>query len=148
MEQVLLAVGLAGAAALVAAVLRRRRPVAAPTQPNWLVPAQLDRTDFARPDAPFLVAVFTSSTCHSCGAMADKAAVLASGQVAVDVVEVTARRAVHRKYAIDAVPMVVVADARGVVGASFVGPASATDLWAAVAEVRQPGSSPEPGLGR
>ena len=56
--------------------------------------------------------------------------------------------ALHRKYAIDAVPLVVVADARGVVGASFIGPASATDLWAAVAEVRQPGSSPEPDLGR
>jgi len=25
---------------------------------------------------------------------------------------------------------------------------SATDLWAAVAEARNPGSSPEPGLGR
>ena len=45
-------------------------------------------------------------------------------------------------------PLVVVADARGVVGASFIGPATATDLWAAVAEVRQPGSSPEPDLGR
>jgi hypothetical protein len=25
---------------------------------------------------------------------------------------------------------------------------TATDLWAAVAEVREPGSTPEPGLGR
>jgi hypothetical protein len=55
---------------------------------------------------------------------------------------------VHRKYDIQAVPLVVVADAEGVVGAGFVGPASATDLWAAVAELRQPGSSPEPDLGR
>ena len=94
------------------------------------------------------MAVFTSATCQTCAAMADKAAVLASAQVAVDVLEVTERPALHRKYAIDAVPLVVVADARGVVGASFIGPASATDLWAAVAEVRQPGSSPEPDLGR
>jgi hypothetical protein len=35
-----------------------------------------------------------------------------------------------------------------VVRASFVGPPTATDLWAAVAEARQPGVSPEPGLGR
>ena len=32
--------------------------------------------------------------------------------------------------------MVVVADAAGVVGASFIGPTSAGDLWAAVAELR------------
>ena len=32
--------------------------------------------------------------------------------------------------------------------AGFIGPMSATDLWAAVAEARQPGSSPEPNLGQ
>jgi Thioredoxin domain len=146
--QLLIAVGLAAAAAVVAAVLRHRQPMPAPTQPVWQAPAQLDRADFAQPDAPYLVAVFTSATCRSCSDMAEKAAVLASSQVAVDVVEVTQRPDVHRKYAVDAVPMVVVADRHGVVGASFIGPASATDLWAAVAEVREPGSSPEPGLGR
>jgi hypothetical protein len=112
------------------------------------VPGQLDRADFARPEAPFLVAVFTSATCQSCAAVAGKAAVLASSQVAVDVLEASERRALHQKYAINAVPLVVVADAAGVVGASFIGPASATDLWAAVAELRAPGSSPEPDLGR
>jgi hypothetical protein len=45
------------------------------------------------------------------------------------------------------VPLVVVADAHGVTRAAFVGPASATDVWAAVAEARRPGSTPEPGLG-
>ena len=30
---------------------------------------------------------------------------------------------------------------------AFVGAFTATDLWAAVAELRDPGSSPEPGLG-
>jgi len=147
-QQLLLAVVLAVAAVAVAAVLRRRQRPAPPTQPRYRVPEQLDRSDFARPDAPFLVAVFTSATCRSCAAMADKAAVLASPQVAVDVLEAAEQPALHRKYGIDAVPMVVVADARGVVGASFIGPASATDLWAAVAEVREPGTSPEPDLGR
>jgi hypothetical protein len=32
--------------------------------------------------------------------------------------------------------------------AAFLGPTSATDLWAAVAELRRPGSTPEPDLGR
>jgi thiol-disulfide isomerase/thioredoxin len=147
MPQVLLAVVLALAAVALAMVLRRRRPQAPPTQASWKAPTQLDRRDFTRPDAPFLVAVFSSSTCGSCQAMIDKAAVLASDQVGVEAVDAGAHAGLHGKYGIEAVPIVVVADATGVVRASFVGPASATDLWAAVAEVRQPGSSPEPGLG-
>lgn len=147
-ERILLALLLAGAAAAVAAVLRRRRPVEAPTQPRYLAPAQLDRADFARPEAPWLVAVFSSATCTTCAGMRDKAAVLASGDVVVDDVEVGERKALHDRYGIEAVPIVCVADAEGVVRASFVGPVSATDLWAAVAEVREPGSSPEPDLGR
>ena len=143
----LLTVGLLVAAVVVAAVLRRRQPSAAPTQPRFRAPAQLDRADFPRPEAPFLVVAFTSSTCHTCAAMAAKAAVLQSDQVAVAEVEVTEQPDLHTKYAIEAVPMVLVADVSGVVGARFIGPASATDLWAAVAELRQPGCSPEPDLG-
>jgi hypothetical protein len=137
---VLLAVG-------VALLLERRRP-APPTQARWAVPSQLDRADFARPDAPWLVAVFTSLTCDSCAGAASKAQVLASEQVAVDAVSVQDRPEVHRRYGVDAVPLLVVADAEGVVRASFVGPPTATDLWAAVAEAREPGSTPEPHLGQ
>jgi hypothetical protein len=147
-EQVLLALGLVVVAVVVAAVLRRRQPRATPTQPRFGAPVQLDRADFPRPEAPFLVVAFTSSTCHTCASMAAKATVLQSDQVAVAEVEVTEQPDLHRKYAIEAVPMVLVADAAGVVGARFIGPASATDLWAAVAELRQPGCSPEPDLGR
>jgi hypothetical protein len=128
-------------AVLVAVVVDRRRPDA-PTAPRWAVPTQLDRADFARPAAPWLVAVFTSATCDACAGTASKAAVLASDDVAVDEVEVGTRADVHRRYGIDAVPMVVVADGEGVVRASFVGPPTATDLWAAVAELRGPGASP------
>jgi hypothetical protein len=134
-------------AVIVAVVLDRRKPEA-PTQGRWAVPAQLDRADFGRPSAPWLVAVFTSATCDSCIKAMDKARVLASDEVAVEEVEVGARPEVHRRYHVDAVPTIVVADDEGVVRASFVGPPTATDLWAAVAEARQPGSSPEPDLGR
>lgn len=135
-------------AAAIALVLRRRASPEAPTQPTRTAPRQLDRGDFARPDAPWLVAVFSSGTCQACADVVAKARVLACADVAVDDVEYTARRAVHARYGIDAVPCLVVADAQGVVRASFLGPVTATDLWAAVAEVRQPGSSPEPDLGR
>jgi hypothetical protein len=146
MGRLLLALVLAAAALLVAAVLRRRGSPS-PIQAGWEAPVQLDRADFARPDAPYLVALFSSDTCQTCAAMARKVAVLACREVAVDEVEYGARQKLHEKYRIEAVPIVVVADSAGVVRARFIGPATATDVWAAVAEVRQPGSTPEPELG-
>jgi len=135
------------AAVVLAVIVERRRPDA-PTQGDWPVPRQLDRADFDRADAPWLVAVFSSATCDSCATVLAKSAVLASADVVVQDVEVVADADLHQRYGIEAVPTIVVADAEGVVRASFVGPPSATDLWAAVAEVREPGSSPEPHLGR
>lgn len=144
----MLAVVLVAVVAAVAAAVERRRKADAPTQPSWTVPAQLDRSDFGGASLPWLVAVFTSNTCESCRGTAEKTAVLACEEVAVAVVPYQERGDLHRRYAIDAVPTVVVAGPDGVVHASFVGPPTATDLWAAVAEARFPGSSPEPDLGR
>ncbi len=150
MSRLVIAAALVVVAVGVALVLRRRQAATGepPTQPRqWGVPAQLDRGDFASPDAPWLVAVFSSATCSTCAGVVAKARVLGCAEVAVDEVEVGDRREVHRRYAIEAVPITVLADAEGVVRAAFVGTVTATDLWAAVAEARQPGSSPEPDLG-
>lgn len=147
MERLVVALVLVVVAVVAAAVVDRRRP-AAPTQPQWTVPAQVDRGDFPGPDVPWLVAVFTSATCDSCQGTIGKAKVLASDQVVVVEAEVVTHAELHRRYAIDAVPTTVIADADGVVRASFVGPVTATDLWAAVAEAREPGSTPEPDLGQ
>jgi hypothetical protein len=62
--------------------------------------------------------------------------------VAVADVELADEPELHRRYGIDAVPLLVLADAEGVVRASFVGPPSATDLWAAVADIRD-GAPPQ-----
>lgn len=123
-------------AVIVAVVVDRRRPDA-PTQARWAVPSQLDRADFARPESPWLVAVFTSATCDSCDQVVAKAGPLESPEVAVQEVEFAARGDLHQRYGIDAVPCIVVADTEGVVRASHVGPATATDLWATLAEVRE-----------
>lgn len=141
MEQVLVAAAVVAAAVVLAGVLRRRQKTSPPTQPGYRTPAQLDRNDFACP-APWLLAVFSSATCNVCADVKRKAEVLASPQVGVIDVEYGAAGALHTKYAIEAVPLVVLADSAGVVRASFVGPMTATDLWAAVAEVRDPGSTP------
>ena len=80
--------------------------------------------------------MFTSSRCSTCADVEAKAAVLASDDVAVEVIEYTAQRELHRRYHIGAVPLVAIADEAGVVRRHFLGPVSATDLWAAVADVR------------
>lgn len=128
------------------ALLRRRRPDA-PTQGGFALPTQVDRADFDEPSVPWIVLLFTSATCDACRDTVRKAEVLRSGEVAVVEVEYSARTDLHRRYAIDAVPCLVVADADGTVRAGFMGPVKAQDLWAAVAECRFPGSTPEHGLG-
>ena len=139
MDRAVIALALAAAAVVVALLLRRRRPDA-PTQPRlYAVPAQIDRSEFDRPDAPWLVVVFTSVGCDSCAGAVARAAPLESGRVCVQEVEIGERPDLHARYSIDAVPTVVVADDGGVVRASFVGPPPAADLWAAVAGVRDAG---------
>ena len=146
MAALLVAAAVAVVAVGVAMVLRSRQRTDRPTQVSWVAPSQLDRTDFPGASGrPWLVAVFSSATCHTCAEVLAKAEVLASATVGVVEVEYGAARAVHAKYAIDAVPIVCVADETGTVRSSFVGPVSATDLWAAVAEARFPGSTPSGG---
>jgi hypothetical protein len=142
MERLLIAVAIVVVVGVVATVVRSRRSPDAPTQRRFSIPEQLDRADFVSPQAPWLVAVFTSATCDVCRSVVGKALVLASDDVAVEEVEYGADRTRHERYGIDAVPTTVVADAAGVVVAWFVGTVTATDLWAAVAEVRDPGSTP------
>lgn len=142
MGRLLIALAIVAVAVIVAFVVQRRRSPDAPTQRRFNAPAQLDRNDFPRPDAEWLVAVFTSDVCDKCADVASKAAVLASDHVAVANVEFTADRLLHERYRIDAVPTLVIVDAQGVTQRSFIGPMTATDLWAAVAEAREPGSTP------
>lgn len=139
---------LASAAVGVAWMLRSRRGDA-PTQGNlqYQVPTQLDRRDFEGSESEWLVVVFTSRTCGSCAETLARAGIMGSEAVAVAEVEVGEHPELHRRYGIEAVPITVIADRRGVVVKSFVGPVSATHLWAAMAEVREPGSVP-PGCGQ
>jgi hypothetical protein len=143
MDLLLIAVVIIAAVVLLAQVAKRRKPEA-PTQTTNKPPDQLDRRDFARPDAPWLAVVWTSETCVSCADVVPKVQVLESSDVAVEVVPFQARTELHRRYKIESVPTTLLTDADGVVQKAFVGPISATDLWAAMAELREPGSTPPP----
>ena len=150
MDRLLLVLVGVAIAVVIALVVRRRGPQRQPaTAPGsegpqrYPVPTLVTRTDFPEPDSPWLVVVFTSATCDSCARTWASASQLAGGPVAVAEVPVQTEAALHERYGIEAVPIILVADADGVVRASFVGPPTSTDLWGTVAELREPGSLPD-----
>ena len=142
MDRLLLLVLVAATAGTLAHLVQRRRPNA-PVRTGWSVPQQLDRRDFDRPDAPWLVAVFTSATCDTCGSVVEVARPLESQAVAFQEVEAGERRDLHDRYAVDAVPMVLLVDGVGVVRDHHMGPVTATHLRGSLAELRQLGSPPD-----
>jgi Thioredoxin len=131
---------------VIAARLRRGRP-APPPRDAYPIPRQLDRADFPRPDAPWLVAYFSSTLCDSCRGLGPKVAALESADVSACELDAARQRDLHERYEVSAIPMILVADDEGVVRRAFVGATTATDLWAALAELRSPGTTPEPSIG-
>jgi hypothetical protein len=136
MDRVVIAAAIVALAVAVALVVKRRRRPDAPTQVTRAVPSQLDRGDFDRPDADWLVVVFTSATCDTCAGVVAAARPLAADDVAVVEVEYQTQRPVHARYDVEAVPMVVVADRDGVVRASRLGPVGLDELAAALSAAR------------
>ena len=153
MSQIVIAVAVASVVSAGALMARRRRRADAPTQRTWTVPEQIDPRDIFGSDSAdvagnvseWAIVVFTSATCHVCADVAAKAQALKSRRVAVLEFEYSNDRAMHDKYRIDAVPTLLVCDRAGIVKHSILGPVTATDLWAAVARVREPGSAPVEG---
>ncbi len=135
MDRAILVLGAVAIAGVVAAFLGRR--TAPPAANTHHIPRQLHRSDFAGPDVPWLVVVFTSATCSTCAGVLERAQLLASSEVAVQEVEVNADAELHERYRIDGVPTLVVADGSGAVVESFLGPVTSADLWAAVALARE-----------
>jgi hypothetical protein len=113
----------------------RRKSESAPTQVGGMHPTQLDRSDFTDP-RDWLAVAFTAASCNTCADVEAKLRVLESRHVGVHIVEYSAHKELHRKYAIDSVPCIVIADQAGVVRSGMIGPVSATDLWAAMARTR------------
>lgn len=138
MERLLLALAIIAVAAVASRVVRSKRSSDPPTQSRRALPSQLDRADFEGDG--WLVAVFTSESCNTCADVVRKAEVMRSPEVAVAVAPFQVRKDLHERYDIDAVPCLLIADPEGVVRDGFLGPVTATDLWAAVADARQPGS--------
>lgn len=144
MDQLLIGVGIAVMVGASAIFVRSRRGTDRPTQREFSVPSQIDRSDFGSPHEEWLVIVFTSSTCPVCADVSAKVEALTSRSVATRIVDFATDRDIHERYGVDAVPMVLIADAQGEVLRHVLGPISATDLWAAVASLRD-GAGPSDG---
>lgn len=136
MARVLLVLVLVLVAAGIAAWVARRKDPGRPVTTGGNLPSHVRRSDFDRPEAPWLVALFSSATCASCADARRVVEPLESVDVAVTEVEFTAQRALHERYAIDAVPSVIVCDSSGAVRAGFLGPPKAADLWSTMADLR------------
>ena len=134
--RLVIAVVILAVAGAIAWWLDHRRTVAPPSQGRAVAPQQLDRNDFPRPDASWLVVLFTSRHCDSCAGLVEKAQPLASDEVGVVEVEYTREPELHARYKIDAAPITVLVDREGVTRTAFIGAYSAPDLWSALAELR------------
>ena len=108
-----------------------------PVRTGWSIPDQVNRKDFLSPEIPWLVAVFTSSSCDTCSEVVSKTVPLASSQVVVHEVEAKKDKDLHDRYKIEAVPLVALIDTQGVVRSHFLGPVSSSDLWSSLAELRE-----------
>ena len=139
MDRLLLVLGGVAIALLVASLLSRRKHPA-PAANTHTIPRQLDRNDFHGTDRRWLVAVFTASSCATCAGVMERAKHLAGSQVCVQELELGAEAALHERYGIDAVPMLLIADQTGAVRRAFAGPTTAADLWASLADLREPRS--------
>jgi thioredoxin-like negative regulator of GroEL len=147
-SNIVVAVSIIVVVGLVAQLARRRQVSDVPTQKVFTVPSQIDRADFNSTEVSeghpeWLIVVFTSASCHVCADVWDKVQVMATSQVGIFKADYETDRVLHERYGIDAVPTLIICDGAGVVQGHFLGPVSATDLWAAVATVRDPSTKPD-----
>ncbi|MEM7095590.1 MAG: thioredoxin domain-containing protein [Actinomycetota bacterium] len=122
MTATLIVMAVVAAAATALAVLQQRGRAAAPTVARGEPPTSLDRRDFRGPNAPWLIAVFSSASCSSCAAVLAELREHESSDVVVVDVEIGDEPGLHSKYGIESVPTAVIADAGGDAKLAFVGP--------------------------
>lgn len=103
-------------------IVNRRRTLDGPTVTGTELPAYVDRNDFVSPAARHLVVVFSAEHCLACVDVWSWVQTLESADVAVQDVEASRDRDLHRRYRIDSVPATLVIDTAGVVTQQVLGP--------------------------
>ncbi|WP_334142440.1 TlpA family protein disulfide reductase [Rhabdothermincola sp.] len=134
----LLAAALIAVAALVAVLIQRRQP-SPEAAPSFTVPERIDRGELPGPDRPWLLAVFSAHTCSTCATVVGELAPLAGPDVAFAEIELDAARALHERYAIGAVPLLLIVDVHGSVRHHVFGPVTRQEVETVLDALRQEG---------
>lgn len=95
---------------------------------GWSIPGHIDRQDFEFPNEKWLAMVFSSNACKTCEPVVAKSMKLTTLGIAVQEVPLETKKHLHEKYAIDAVPMLLLTDKFGVVQSSYLGPVDFEDV--------------------
>ena len=121
MSRLIVLVVLSCGASIVAVLLRKLNYRNFVTS-GWSIPGHLSREDFSFLNEPWLVVIFSSESCETCKPAVAEGMKLASLGIAIQEVTAETNKGLHRKYDIDAVPMLLLVDKFGVVRSSHLGP--------------------------
>ncbi len=122
---------------------RGRRPV--PLAGRDALPRQVHRHDLDGGTRPWLVVLFSSRGCASCRVVEEAIAGLADPEVALREVVYEDEPGLHARYRVPGVPMLLVADADGVVRAGWLGPLGRAEFDALLHEARTATGPPSRG---
>tara|TARA_B100001029_G_C14996977_1_gene415620 strand:+ start:304 stop:711 length:408 start_codon:yes stop_codon:yes gene_type:complete len=117
----LILVLLLGAFAIVVAYIANNRHTDSPSVPKSSLPVQVDRNDFDLPDMKWLLAFFSSESCSSCIQVREILNKITLNSIHVQEISFPREKNLHTRYAINSVPIVLIANLDGVVIWSYAG---------------------------
>ena len=110
-----------GLSAFGISTLANRRVPDRPSVPKSILPYQLDRSDFNDSNVEWIFVLFTSDTCDACASVLNEVSKISLQNVVVQNIDYASNKSLHVRYEIDAVPILLLADRKGIVKWSFAG---------------------------
>ena len=112
---------LLGAFAISVAYIANNRRTDIPSVPKSSLPIQVDRNDFEMPVMKWLLVFFSSESCSSCIQVREILSDIPLNSIHIQEVSFPQEKNLHNRYAINSVPIVLIANLEGVVIWSYAG---------------------------
>ncbi|MBN39682.1 MAG: hypothetical protein CL457_03315 [Acidimicrobiaceae bacterium] len=112
---------LLGSFAIIVAYIANNRRTDSPSVPKGSLPIQVDRRDFDMPDMKWLLVFFSSESCSSCIQVREILSGIPMNSIHIQEVSFPQGNNLHSRYAINSVPIVLIANLEGVVIWSYAG---------------------------
>ena len=112
---------LLGAFAIIVAYIANNRRTDSPSVPKSSLPIQVDRNDFNMPGMKWLLVFFSSESCSSCIQVREILSEIPLNSIHIQEVSFPQEKNLHTRYAINSVPIVLIANLEGVVIWSYAG---------------------------